>query len=240
MTFPACMILLPARHFKHSLSRTGWSVLQDFAHMTKKQREISNVCVCALFQSVQTRCIKTAQKMWASLYGGFVWRLASSTRHVSDQSWSAGGSHVLTQPSGLSDGEWHRVPSPDLCVRGEMERWENTRTMMRGSRRWEQEDNKTDIHHRLFGGEERKKKTMMAGRIRGWRRASGSSEGWRDLNGRDGRRLHVRIIGFFSTRSEYLCMSRSGTERIGVMQRTWWEKMLIPVCKRKKKKPLPP
>lgn len=110
MTFPACMILLPARHFKHSLSRTGWSVLQDFAHMTKKQKEISNMCMCAFFQSVQTRCIKTAQKMWASLYGGFVWRLASSTGHVSDQSWCAGGSHVLTQPSGLSDGEWHHVP----------------------------------------------------------------------------------------------------------------------------------
>lgn len=50
-----------------------------------------------------------------------------------DQRSCAGGSHVLMQPSGLSDSEWRDVPLPDLCVRREMERWVNTRGMMRGS-----------------------------------------------------------------------------------------------------------
>lgn len=56
--------------------------------------------------------------------GGFASaQLASSIRYVLDQRSCAGWSHVLMQPSGLSGSERHRVPSADLCVRRETERW---------------------------------------------------------------------------------------------------------------------
>lgn len=168
--------------YQHATLSIPWAGQAEVFHRIlptwqKKQKEISNVCVCPFFQSAQTRCIKTAQKMWASLYGGFVWRLASSTRHVSDQSWCAGGSHVLTQPSGLSDGEWHHVPSPDLCVRGKMERWEehkNYDERKQKVRAGRQQDRHSSSP--VWWGR-KKKKTMMAGRIRGWWRAEGALKG---------------------------------------------------------------
>lgn len=40
-----------------------------------------------------------------------------------DQRSCADGFHVLMQPSGLSDTEWHCAPFPDLCVKRKMERW---------------------------------------------------------------------------------------------------------------------
>lgn len=59
----------------------------------------------------------------------------SSTSHVMNPCSCAEGSHVLMQPSGLSDTEWHHVPFPDLCVKRQMERWVERKRYVEGKQK---------------------------------------------------------------------------------------------------------
>lgn len=108
----------------------------------------------------------------------FAWAMSeSSSSHVLDPCSCADGSHVLMQPSGLSDTEWHHVPFPDLWVKTKMERWVERKRYVEGKQKVrEGTKNKTNVNH-----------CRVAGR-RGWwqedkrlMESRGSSEGWRDL-----------------------------------------------------------
>lgn len=180
MTFPACMILLPACHFKHSMSRTGRSVLQDFAHMTKKQKEISNVCVCAFFQSGQTRCIKTAQKMWESLYGGIC--MKAGIKHPSRVrselvrrrvSCSYATFRTVRRWMASCPIAWFMCQRRDGEV-GEHKNYDERKQKVRAGRQQDRHSSSPVWRGR------KKKKTMMAGGIRGWcRRVEGFEwSGW--------------------------------------------------------------
>lgn len=139
-------------------------------------------------------------KRW---FWGFEWaKSKSSTGHVLNPCLCADGSYVLMQPSGLSDTEWHHVLFPDLCVKREMERWVERKRYVEGKQKV-REGTKTRTTLIIAGLPEEENDGR---RIRGWWRAE---EALKDggicaelSDGKDGRGLHVRIIGSFYTRSK--------------------------------------
>lgn len=177
----------------HTLDRTCWGVCTAVASMSKTKVYMS-MCMClhaSMCIHIYSMCVCVCVSEDVSEYKRWFWGFACamsewSASHVLDQRSCADGFHVLMQPSGLSDTEWHCAPFPDLCVKRKMERWvekEEVRWRKAGGKGGNK--NKTNVNHCWAAGRRgwwREDKRLMESR--------GSSERWRDLC------LAVRWIGW--------------------------------------------
>lgn len=123
---PGCMILLPAHHFSVPWAGGGSKVclrvcfaFTRFAYTAKdNKRDFKHMCTSCNQNKCTVVCSKEARKMWVSLFRGFVPKLATNTRHVSDQElvrWHLISPSYATFRAVRRWMAW-RPDRPDLCI----------------------------------------------------------------------------------------------------------------------------